>query len=75
MILVKKYDPKKLKSIGKGNVEVGGEILSVKVWLDGIRKDWGLEEEKKVEEKVEDGGEKEVMGEEVVEVGVELLDD
>ena len=30
--------------VGKGNVQVGEKIMTVQDWLDGIRRDWGIEQ-------------------------------
>jgi len=43
MVHYPKYNPKKLKAIGKGNVEVGGKVMSVEDWKAGIRTSYGLE--------------------------------
>ena len=72
MLYVPKYNPKKLKQVGKGNVEVGGKVMSVKEWLDTIRKDWGLEAPAEVEVEVETKADEKASAEEqVVEVTVE----
>jgi hypothetical protein len=43
MLRVPAYDPSEHKRIGKGNVKVGGDIVSVEEWLRWLRSDWGLE--------------------------------
>lgn len=57
-----------MKAIGKGNVEVGGKVVTVKEWLDMVRREWGLEVVTEVHEEKEV---KSVVGETVVEVNVE----
>ncbi|RAK80021.1 uncharacterized protein BO72DRAFT_493850 [Aspergillus fijiensis CBS 313.89] len=43
LLHVPPYDPIAQARIGEGNVRVGGEVLSVKAWLERIRQEWGLE--------------------------------
>lgn len=43
MFWVLKYDPENLRRIGKGNVEVDGQIVNVNEWKNMIRKLWDIE--------------------------------
>ncbi|GLA15441.1 hypothetical protein AnigIFM62618_001981 [Aspergillus niger] len=43
MLHIPAYDPVERRRIGDGNVKVGEEILSVKEWLQRIRKGWGIQ--------------------------------
>ena len=38
------WDFEKAWRVGKGNVQVGEEIMTVQDWLGGIRRDWGIEQ-------------------------------
>ena len=57
------WDFEKAWKVGKGNVQVGEKVITVQDWLNGIRRDWGIEQknsggagegEKGEKEKVED---------------------
>ena len=36
------WDYEKARRVGKGNVQVGDRIMTIKEWLDGIRRDWDI---------------------------------
>ena len=36
------WDYEKARRVGKGNVQVGERIVTIKEWLDGIRRDWDI---------------------------------
>ena len=47
---VEKYDFEKAARIGAGNVEVGGNVMTVKEWLDSIKKEWDVQAKAAVDE-------------------------